>query len=167
VNEKGGEEMTEFVTDLGGYVVNARELADMLGCTPQYVYTLVKQGVLVKQGPAQFPLAENVQKYLKFLNSKRSSKALYWSEKALHEKALRQMAEIRLEKLDDELHDAAAVEAIINDMVSFFRKRTMAIADEVAPKIVGMTNPGEICGILTDAVNAALDDMSNYEFREE
>jgi hypothetical protein len=30
-----------------------------------------------------------------------------------------------------------------------------------------MTNPGEICGILTDAVNAALDDMSNYEFREE
>jgi hypothetical protein len=77
------------------------------------------------------------------------------------------MAEIRLEKLDDELHDAAAVEAIINDMVSFFRKRTMAIADEVAPKIVGMTNPGEICGILTDAVNAALDDMSNYEFREE
>jgi hypothetical protein len=30
-----------------------------------------------------------------------------------------------------------------------------------------MTNPGEICGILADAVNAALDDMSGYEFQEE
>jgi hypothetical protein len=59
------------------------------------------------------------------------------------------------------------VEVIMNDMMSFYRKRTMAIIDEVAPKVVGMTNPAEICDILTDAVNAALTDMSNYEFQGE
>ncbi len=53
----------------------------------------------------------------------------------------------------------------MNDMMAFFRKRTLAIADETSPKLVGITNPAEICDILTDAVKGALSDMSNYEFK--
>ena len=164
------KEEQKFIKDIQELtrMVNAQELANLLGCTTQYVYLLAKQGILVKEGPSQFPLVENIQKYLQFLESKKGSdKVLYWSEKAKHERALRQMSELKLEQLDNKLHDAKAVEVVMNDMMAFFRKRTLAIADEVAPKIVGITSPAEICDILTDAVKDALSDMSNYEFKEE
>ena len=83
----------------------------------------------------------------------------------MHERARRQIGELKLEQLDGKLHDAKAVEAVMNDMMAFFRKRTLAIADETSPKLVGITNPAEICDILTDAVKGALSDMSNYEFK--
>jgi len=51
--------------------------------------------------------------------------------------------------------------------MAFFRKRTLAIADETPSKLVGIKNPAEICDILTDAINEALDDMSNYEAKLE
>ena len=165
------EEEQEFINDiqeLKTRMVNAQELANLLACTTQYVYLLAKQGILVKEGPSQFPLAENIQKYLQFLESKKGSdKVLYWSEKAKHERALRQMSELRLKKLHDKLHDAEAVEVVMNDMMAFFRKRTLAIADETSSKLVGIKNPAEICDILTDAVKQALSDISNYEFKEE
>lgn len=161
----------EFIKDiqeLKTRMVNAQELANFLACTPQYVYLLAKQGILVKEGPSQFPLAQNIQKYLQFLESKKGDdKTSYWAEKAKHERALRQISEIRLEQMNNKLHDAKAVEAIMNDMMSYFRKRSLAIADETPSKLVGITNPAEICDILTDAVKEALDDMSNYEFQGE
>jgi hypothetical protein len=163
------KEKPEFIKDiqeLETRMVNAQELANLLACTTQYVYMLAKQGVLIKKGPSQFPLAENIQKYLQFLESKKGGdKTSYWAEKSLHERARRQIGELKLEQLDGKLHDAKAVEAVMNDMMAFFRKRTLAIADETSPKLVGITNPAEICDILTDAVKGALSDMSNYEFK--
>ena len=146
-------------------MVNAQELPT---CWPalRNMFIYWPKGILVKEGPSQFPLAENIQKYLQFLESKKGGdKVLYWSEKAKHERALRQMSELRLKKLHDEVHDAEAVEAIMNDMMSYFRKRTLAIADETPSKLVGITNPAEICDILSDAVKDALSDMSDYEFQ--
>jgi len=167
---KEEQEFIKDIQELKTRMVNAQELANLLACTPQYIYLLAKQGILVKEGPSQFPLVENIQKYLQYLlkSEKGSDKTSYWAEKSLHERALRQMSELRLKKLHDKLHDAEAVEVVMNDMMAFFRKRTLAIADEVAPKIVGITSPAEICDILTDAVKEALSDMSNnYEFHGE
>ncbi|SIN66420.1 hypothetical protein SAMN05444368_0909 [Acetomicrobium flavidum] len=166
------KEEQEFINDiqeLKTRMVNAQELANLLACTTQYIYLLAKQGILVKEGPSQFPLAENIQKYLQYLlkSEKGSDKVLYWSEKAKHERALRQMSELKLEQLDNKLHDAKAVEVVMNDMMSYFRKRTLAIADETPSKLVGIKNPAEICDILTDAVKEALSDMSNYKFHGE
>lgn len=164
---KEEQEFIKDIQELENCMVSAQELANLLACTTQYVYMLAKQGVLVKEGPS-FPLAENIQKYLQFLESKKiSDKTSYWVEKAKHERALRQMSEIRLEQLNNKLHDAKTVEAVMNDMMAFFRKRTLAIADETPSKLVGIKNPAEICDILTDAVKEALSDMSNYEFQEE
>ena len=165
---KEEQEFIKDIQELKTRMVNAQELANLLACTTQYVYLLAKQGILVKEGPSQFPLAENIQKYLQYLKSKNEGdKAFYWSEKAKHERALRQMSELKLEQLDNKLHDAKAVEVVMNDMMSYFRKRSLAIADETPSKLVGIKNPAEICDILTDAVKEALSDMSNYKFHGE
>lgn len=166
---KEEQEFIKDIQELKTRMVNAQELANLLACTTQYVYLLAKQGILVKEGPSQFPLAENIQKYLQYLlkSEKGSDKVLYWSEKAKHERALRQMSELKLEQLDNKLHDAKAVEVVMNDMMSYFRKRSLAIADETPSKLVGIKNPAEICDILTDAVKEALSDMSNYKFHGE
>ncbi len=148
--------------------VSSQELANILGLTVRHVNRLAQEGMLVKEGPSQFPLAQNIQKYLQFLESKKGDdKTSYWAEKAKHERALRQMSEIRLEQMNNKLHDAKTVEAVMDDMMAFFRKRTLAVADETSSKLVGIKNPAEICDILTDAVKEALSDMSNYEFKEE
>jgi len=103
------KEKPEFIKDiqeLETRMVNAQELANLLACTTQYVYMLAKQGVLIKKGPSQFPLAENIQKYLQFLESKKGGdKTSYWAEKSLHERARRQIGELKLEQLDGKLHD--------------------------------------------------------------
>lgn len=146
--------------------VSSQKLADMLGITARHVNRLAQEGMLVKKGPSQFPLAQNIQKYLQFLESKkRDDKTSYWAEKAKHERALRQISEIRLEQMNNKLHDAKTVEAVMDDMMAFFRKRTLAVADETSSKLVGIKNPAEVCDILTDAIKEALDDMSNYEFQ--
>ena len=161
------EERESTFEELCECYVSSQELANILGLTVRHVNRLAGEGMLVKEGPSQFPLAQNIQKYLQFLESKkkREDKTSYWAEKAKHERALRQMSEIRLEQMNNKLHDAKTVEAVMDDMMAFFRKRTLAVADETSSKLVGIKNPAEVCDILTDAVKEALDDMSNYEFQ--
>ena len=150
-------------------MADKNRMAEMLNISLEELDELVKEGVIREEG-GNFPIASNIQAYLSHLKAgadDKETKESYWSEKAKHERAKRKMSELKLKKLKDRMHDAKAVEVIMNDMMSFYRKRTLAIADEVAPKVVGMTNPAEICDILTDAVNAALTDMSGYEFQGE
>lgn len=163
------EERESTFEELCECYVSSQELANILGLTVRHVNRLAQEGMLVKEGPSQFPLAENIQKYLQYClgSKKRDDKTSYWAEKAKHERALRQMSEIRLEQMNNKLHDAKTVEAVMDDMMAFFRKRTLAVADETSSKLVGIKNPAEVCDILTDAINKALDDMSNYKFQGE
>lgn len=155
--------------DISDLVVNTDVLADILGYTRQRINQLAKEGVLEKQAPGRFLLKLNIKKYLDFIRAgqvndeEEETAKQYWEEKALHEKAKRQIAELKLARLQNRLHDAADVELVMTNMLTTFRNRILAIPQKVAPKIIGMKNLAEISEVINAELLEALNELSDYD----
>lgn len=155
--------------DISDLIVSTDVLADLLGYTRQRINQLAREGVLEKQAPGRFLLKLNINKYLDFVKTGQTADeedeaaAQYWEEKALHEKAKREMAELKLARLRNRLHDAAVVEMVMTNMLTVFRNRVLAIPQKVAPKIIGMKNLAEISEIINIELLEALTELSDYD----
>lgn len=155
-------------TDVSGLVVNTDTMATLLGFTRQRINQLAKEGILEKQAAGRFPLMKNIQRYIEYLKSGQKPEeeehaAKYWEEKALHEKAKRELAELRLARLRGQLHDAADVELVLTNMLATFRNRVLAIPQKVAPKVIGMNNLAEINETINVELLDALTELSEYD----
>ncbi|HOV79377.1 MAG TPA: hypothetical protein PK728_04665 [Bacillota bacterium] len=156
-------------TDISDIIVNTDVLADLLGYTRQRINQLTREGVLEKQAPGRFLLMRNIKRYIDFVRTGQitgqdsEAEAQYWEEKALHEKAKRQTAELKLAKLRNQLHDAADVEMVMTNMLTTFRNRILAIPQKAAPKIIGMKNLAEISEAINIELLEALTELSDYD----
>lgn len=158
-------------TNISDLIVNTDAMATLLGFTRQRINQLAKEGILEKQAAGRFPLMKNVQRYIEYLRTgvkdkgdgDEEAQAKYWEEKALHEKAKRETAEIKLAKLKNQVHDAADVELVLTNMLVTFRSRIMSIPEKVAPKVLGMKNLSEISEVINAEVLEALAELSEYD----
>lgn len=157
------------INELSEIIVSTDTLADLLGFTRQRVNQLAKEGILEKQAAGRWPLMKNIQRFINYLRTnakdqdEAESQAKYWEEKALHEKAKREIAEIKLAKLKNQMHDAADIEYMLTNMLITFRNRILGIPDKVAPKILGIKNLSEISEIIDGEVMEALTELSEYD----
>ncbi len=155
--------------DISEIIVNTDVMADLLNYTRQRVNQLAKEGILEKNAPGRFPLKKNIKKYIDFLRTgqrteeDREAQAEYWEEKALHEKVKREMAEIKLAKLRNQVHDASDIEMAMTNMLTTFRNRILGIPQKLAPKIIGMENLAEISEAINDELLEALIELSEYD----
>ncbi|MBO8136790.1 MAG: hypothetical protein H0Z40_01425 [Desulfotomaculum sp.] len=155
--------------DISEIIVNTDVMADLFGYTRQRINQLAKEGILEKKAPGRYPLKQNVKRYIDFLRTgyksedEEEAQAQYWEEKALHEKAKREMAELKLAKLKNRLHDAGDVELIMTNMLVTFRNRILAIPQKVAPKVIGMKNLAEINETINAELLEALNELSEYD----
>ncbi|MCB5259357.1 MAG: hypothetical protein LHW48_02640 [Candidatus Cloacimonetes bacterium] len=155
-------------TDVSGVVVNTNVLAKLFGVTSRYVNQLAKEGVLEKRAPGRWPLEQNVNRYIEFLRSgkkdpeEQESKSIYWEEKAKHEAAKREMAELQLAKLKNQMHDATTIELVMTDMLTTFKNRLLALPQKVSPKIIGLKSIAEVNEALALEINEALTELSDY-----
>jgi len=155
--------------DVGEIIVSTDALAKLFGYTRQRINQLAQEGILEKQANGRWPLMKNVQRFIDFLKTGRKNQdddehqAMFWEEKALHEKAKRQMAEIKLAKLKGQMHDAADVEFVMTNMLVTFRNRILAIPDKVAPKVLGVKNLSEISEVINAELLEALTELSEYD----
>ncbi len=156
-------------SDVSGVIVNTDYLAKMFGVTRRYVNQLAKEGVLERRAPGRWPLETNVIKYIEFLRSGKSdpegqeSKSIYWEERAKHEAAKREMAELNLAKLKNQMHDAADVEMVMTNMLTVFRNRILGIPQKLAPKLISMNNLAEISSIIETELMEALSELKDYD----
>jgi len=156
-------------SDVSGVIVNTDYLAKMFGVTCRYVNQLAKEGVLERRAPGRWPLEQNVNRYIEFLRSgkkdpeEQESKSIYWEEKAKHEAAKREMAELKLSKLKNQMHDAADVEMIMTNMLTIFRNRILGIPQKLAPKLISLNNLAEISSIIEDEILEALTELKDYD----
>jgi phage terminase Nu1 subunit (DNA packaging protein) len=161
--------MKQVKTDISDIIVNTDVLAGAFGYTRQRINQLAKEGVLEKKAPGRFELLRNLQKYLEFVrlgkrpDEEEEASAQYWEEKALHEKAKRQMAELKLAKIKNQLHDANDVEMAMTNMLTTFRSKILAIPQKVSPKLIGMENLAEIGELINSELLEALEELSNYD----
>ena len=155
-------------TDVSGIIVNTDVLAKLFGVTRRYINQLAKEGILERRAPGRWPLEPNISKYIEFLRTGKTdkegqeAKSIYWEEKAKHEAAKREMAELQLAKLKNQMHDAATVELVMTDMLTTFKNRLLALPQKISPKIIGLKSIAEVNDVLASEINEALTELSDY-----
>lgn len=82
-------------------------------------------------------------------------------EKALHEKAKRELAEIQLAQKRREMHDAADVEAVLTEILVNFRNQIRGIPSKMAPLLFRKSKP-EIEELLSMEVEGRLEEIRDY-----
>jgi len=149
-------------------MTDKEEMARLLNLSLEELDELILQGIIHEE-EGSYPITSNVQAYLNYLKTRRDDKETkesYWTERAKHEKAKRKLSELKLKKLRDCMHDAEDVKRVMTDMLEHYRQRVLEIPKAVAPKIIGITNPGEIANILDEEIRAVLTELSEYPPKE-
>ncbi|MDO6355293.1 DNA-packaging protein [Caloramator sp. CAR-1] len=143
--------------------VTAKKLAQILGITERRVNQLVnEEKVLQRDANGKFELQKSVHDYYKYKFCKDEELDLT-IEKAKHERAKREIAEIELAKLKNKMHDAEDIERVLTGMLINFRNRILAIPSKVAPKIIGQKSIAVINEILQQELYDALNELSEYD----
>ncbi len=110
------------------------ELASLLGLTDRRVRQLADQGVLTRQAEGDYVLPDAIEEYYTY-KYKADEEVDYMAEKAKHEKAKREMAELELQKRRNEVHEAENVRIVMSDMLSNLRCQLLCIPAKMAPRL--------------------------------
>lgn len=150
------------------------QLGRALGVSKQRVGQLVEEKIVVRDESAtngQVMLFDSLQNY--FLSKNTSGDGVnFWKEKGLHERAKRELAELKLAKSRGELYESTVVENVMIEQLANFRTKLLGLPTKYALQLEGKKH-GEIYELLTAAIEECLTELAeNYEaakddFKEE
>lgn len=148
-------------------VVNQKQLAQCLGISTRQIRNLKADGMFpaVENGRG-YSLEKCIQEYINYkINSEvgRSASISKESVQAEHEEIKKQISVMKLRKLRRELHEAADVEAFLSDMLIQFKNRLLSLPPKMAMQISGEKDVNKIIQALTDGLNEALEELSEYD----
>jgi len=86
----------------------------------------------------------------------------YWSERALHEKAKRELAELDLKLKNDQLVEVDQVGDHLDKIFSAVRQRLLATPSKIAPLVHAEESVGGARIVLESAVFEVLSELSEY-----
>lgn len=139
---------------------NTGELAKLLNITQRRVNQLAEEKIITRQSEGDFVLPEAIAEFYSF--KFQSDEAIdFMAEKALHEKAKRELAELELQKRRNEVHDAADVELVMTDMLTNLRSQLLGLPAKMAPQLANR-DKDYIDQTLTDEIHARLTEISDY-----
>lgn len=137
------------------------QLGRALGVSKQRVNQLIEEGVVIRDEfstNGQVMLFESVQNY--FLSKNVGGDSVnFWKEKGLHERAKRELAELKLAKSRSEVYDASTVEGVLVELLTNFRNKLSGMPAKYSPQLEGKTRE-EIYQLLTSAVEEELSELS-------
>ena len=142
--------------------VTSSELSKVLGITQRRVQQLEVEAVLVKTVDGKFELSKNIESYYTW-KLQPSSNANYDNEKALHEKAKREKAEMINAKVRRQLHDAKDIEQVMTNMLVNFRSKMLGLPSKISGKLVRQKSINIINHELEKAIKDALSELSEYD----
>lgn len=139
---------------------NTGELAKLLNITQRRVNQLAEEKIITRQPEGDFVLPEAIAEFYSF--KFQSDEAIdFMAEKALHEKAKRELAELELQKRRNEVHDAADVELVMTDMLTNLRSQLLGLPAKMAPQLANR-DKDYIDQTLTDEIHSRLAELSDY-----
>lgn len=137
------------------------QLAKAIGVSQARVNQLIDEGVVIRDEFAtngQVMLYESLQNY--FLSKNVSGDSVnFWKEKGLHERAKRELAELKVDKAKGEVYDAATVESVLTELLTNFRSKLLGLPAKYSTQIEGKTR-AEIYDMLTTAIEEELTELS-------
>ena len=133
--------------------------AEHRNVTKGYIGKLIKEGRLhLIQGKLNVEMSD-----AELNNKSNNAKAPnYWSERALHEKAKRELAELDLKLKQDQLVEVDQVGDHLDKIFSAVRQRLLATPSKIAPLVHAEESVGGARIVLESAVFEVLDELSEY-----
>ena len=113
------------------------ELARLLGITDRRVRQLADEEILTREPEGDYLLPEVIAEYYAYKYKTDESVDLM-KEKALHEKAKRELAELELAKRRNEVHDAEDVQIVMVDMLTKLRSQLLGLPTKIIAFIVSV-----------------------------
>lgn len=160
---------TSKVTDIDSLTVSASVLGNILSVKDRRIRQMAVEGIMVRAAKGRYKLVESLKNYI--LTLKLAAEGVTTEdldeinieeEKALHERAKRQILELKLRTMKGELHKAEDVEAVMMDMLVSFKTRVMNIPSKVAP-ILENRDTIYIKNYLTKEVIEVLNELKEYD----
>lgn len=136
------------------------ELARLLGITQRRVQQLTEMKVITRQPEGDFLLPEAIAEFYGF-KYKTDESVDYMAEKALHEKAKRELAEMEVRKRQWELFEAADIKEVMTNMLVNFRTQFLGLPDKMSPQLANRS-AGEINALLNQEITAELVEVKDY-----
>lgn len=153
------------------WIFSTSELSEILGIGDRRIQQLVKEGVISRLDRGKFHLPSVIDEYVNWRVSTTSQPTFTIDkervdadlENALLLRAKRQKAEMELKIMRGELHRSIDIERVMNDMLSAFKAKCLAIPSKTAPKLISKTDLAVIQDIIKQEVYEALKELSEYD----
>nr|WP_278429990.1 hypothetical protein [Brevibacillus laterosporus] len=146
-------------------VFTTKQLSEIFDLSARRVQQLAEEGIFVREKRGKYRAIESMRNYIRFLqnnNSDSESDVDYYEEKALHERAKREKAEIEVALLKGHMHKAEDVAAVMNDMVASCRAKLLSLPTKLAPSLLGKDDVSHVRELISKEIREALDELSNY-----
>lgn len=160
---------SEKITNIDNITVSASVLGKLFSVSDGRVRQMAREGILARAAKGRYKLADSIKNYILNLklsadrtDAEPSGSISYEKEKALHERAKRRIAELKLQTMKGELHKGSDVEMVMSDMLAAFRTRVMNIPSKVAP-VLENRDAAFIKNKLTNEVTEALNELKDYD----
>lgn len=141
------------------------ELGKALGITVGRVNQLITQGIVIRDDKDPHGAVLVVPSICNFFSSRAGSSSEeevdLMTERARHEKAKREIAELKLAKLQGSAYDAKTVELVMTEMASNLRTQLLGLPSKLAPILEGHKKE-EIYETLTREIEEKLSELSSY-----
>ncbi len=151
--------------------VSQSALSKALGVTPSRVNQLIQEKVVVRDESDKSGAVMLFDSIRNYYSSKKISEegVDYWKEHGKHEKAKRELAELKLEKERGKLYEAKTVELAMTEQLVMLRTKLLGIPTKLAPILEGK-DKDTIFSIINSEIEENLSEMSKYNpdmFKEE
>lgn len=150
-------------------IVNSIVLGSCWGITDRRVRQLREEGIISEVARGKFNLTESTRKYCEYLRQQANAniegkevKLSYDQERALHEKAKREMKELQLKVMRGELHRSEDIEAIMTDMITRAKTKLLGLPSKLAPMVINRSDISLVQGMLQQQVEEALNELADY-----
>lgn len=144
--------------------VSQSNLARAIGITHGRVSQLIQEGIVLRDDKDMrggVYLVQSVRNYGAMKGGGADDELDYLSEKAKHEKVKREIAELRLAKMENRAYDAKTVELVLTEMLSNLRTQLLGMPSKLAPQLEGKPR-GQIYELMTRELEERLSELSEY-----
>ena len=141
--------------------VTQKQMAGALNLSATRINELCDEKIIVRDEFArngQVMLFDSLRNY--FQSKKSTDEGVnYWTEKARHEKAKRELAELKLQKERGEVYDVAEYENALLESLAAFKTTLTGLGHKLARQLEGKT-AAEICDAIDAEIDIALKELS-------
>jgi len=153
--------------NLAEEIILTHELAAIFGCSPRWINQLTTNGLLTQAERGRYQLGSAIREYIAAIKQQAEEKdeeeTDLREEQTMLTRANRKMAELDLAVMNGKLHRSEDVQNIMNEMMTSFRSRLLAIPARISPEVAAATDAMVVQQMIKGEIYDALSELSEYD----